>query len=168
MIVIWFAESFERKLRPLCSISSLQCNRRATQRWALSSLHRHHHYHWGSLTYSWLLVIGALRYYSSCSFGWEYTKIFQQLSRLYGHCQCYVLTYSDWFTLVALLSAESNTFPAVLSTVRPIFSLIHPGQVDPFQRLPHQLFSPPYGSPCGPRSTASSCNGSPDYLRWSK
>ena len=30
-----------------------------------------------------------------------------------------------------------------------------------------QLFSPPYGSPYGPRSAASSCNGSPDYLRWS-
>ena len=162
MIVIWFAESFERKLRPLCSISSLQCNRRATQRWTLSSLHHHHHHHHFDWLADWSIKIWLLQ----LLFWLKYTKIFQQFSRPYG--QCCGLAYSDWFTLVALLSAESNTFPAVLSTVRPIFSLIHPGQVDPFQRLPHQLFSPPYGSPCGPRSTASSCNGSPDYLRWSK
>ena len=33
------------------------------------------------------------------------------------------------------------------------------------QKWNSQLFSPPYGSPYGPRSAASSCNGSPDYLR---
>ena len=122
MIVIWFAESFERKLRPLCSISSLQCNRRATQRWTLSSLHHHHHHHHFDWLADWSIKIWLLQ----LLFWLKYTKIFQQFSRPYG--QCYGLTCSDWFTLVALLSAESNTFPAVLSTVRPIFSLIHPGR----------------------------------------
>ena len=122
MIVIWFAESFERKLRPLCSISSLQCNRRATQRWTLSSLHHHHHHHFDWLA-DWSIKIWLLQ----LLFWLKYTKIFQQFSRPYG------LTYSDWFTLVALISTESKTFTAVLSSiwVAPIlriFSLIHPGR----------------------------------------
>ena len=38
IIIFCLTENSERKLLPLCSISSLQCNHHATQRWQLSSL----------------------------------------------------------------------------------------------------------------------------------